>query len=64
MARRTIGDISVVLEQQKLMSKEEAIPATSQFFHANVRRLAEKLGLLNSSEFHRQQIIFPGHFGR
>lgn len=30
--KKTIGDISVVLEQQKLMSKEEAIPALRNFF--------------------------------
>lgn len=30
--KRTIGDMAVILEQQKLMTKEEAIPALRNFF--------------------------------
>jgi uncharacterized protein YbaR (Trm112 family) len=30
--KRTIGDIAVILEQQKLMTKEEAVPALRNFF--------------------------------
>jgi len=30
--KRTLGDMAVILEQQKLMTKEEAIPALRSFF--------------------------------
>jgi hypothetical protein len=43
--KRTINDMAIILEKQKLMSKEEAVPALRNFFTKMYDDAQKQVGL-------------------